>query len=101
MEIIKTRESIKKFSEGMELTLQKHDEEKGKDGWLGTDTSVKFLLDRAHEKLYELTCAYENCDPHQVMKKCLGVANFMMGGSFVRPVSANVCSDCRGSRHTF
>jgi hypothetical protein len=69
---------VEAFAAAMEAKLKSKDVEKGTEGWLGTDCSVRYLLGRLIEEQRELQAAFDDCDPKNLAEECVDVANFAM-----------------------
>jgi len=75
------REPIKWFANQMEQSLQKHDEERGSDGWLNED--VSWLFERLEQEVKELSALiykynHSFLEVAPIIKECSDVANFAM-----------------------
>ena len=75
------RESVKWFAGIMEQTLQKHDENKGSDGWLSCDVLSMFEdLKKEVDELEKLIIKYDYVKSEEllIIKECADIANFAM-----------------------
>lgn len=73
----KIRPAVQAFAYAMEKTLQKHDEERGEDGWLH-DCDVRGLIDFLDREIKELKQVFNDCSPADVLHECTDVGNFAM-----------------------
>lgn len=73
------RESVMKFAEQMELTLQKYDKKKGKDGWIG-DSLFELALRVNQEALELIALCYpeSGATDDELIDKAADVANMAM-----------------------
>ena len=72
------REHVKDFAEAMEGKLKTKDDERGTEGWLDPQCTVRQLKDALVVEMRELTEAFDNCSPAELSMECVDVANFAM-----------------------
>lgn len=75
---MKPRPVIQRFSEHMETVLEKHDAEKGTEGWLKDDVNVLWLFGRLQEEILELKAAIDDVNEINIKNEVADVANFAM-----------------------
>lgn len=75
---MKPRPVIQRFSEHMETVLEKHDAEKGTEGWLNDNVNVLWLFDRLWKEILELEAAMDDVNETGIKNEAADVANFAM-----------------------
>jgi len=77
-QMIELRKPLSDFAIVMEAKLRLKDDERGPNGWREDNCSVDFLLARLEIEFREAKMAFDDCDPVNLAKECVDVANFAM-----------------------
>ncbi len=72
------REHVNEFAMAMESKLKKHDDERGKAGWLNDETNIRYLVDCLNQEVFEAKAAFNDCNPEFLATECVDIANFAM-----------------------
>jgi hypothetical protein len=72
------RGAIVHFANKMEMKLRQYDDDKGTNGWNKDTCSIAYLFDRMTQELREARVALDDCDPVELGKECIDIANFAM-----------------------
>jgi NTP pyrophosphatase (non-canonical NTP hydrolase) len=72
----KIRPAVSKFADEMERVLLKHDDEKGERGW--ENETVRWMVEKLREETDEVCRAFDNCDPEEISRESIDVANVAM-----------------------